>query len=67
MPLYHKGKEYDSMEELIVVDGDWRFDDSSFQHKDNLRICDVIKGVNDPHLSSTGHKVIANSIIRRLK
>ena len=67
MPLYHKGKEYDSMDELIVVDGDWRFDDFSFQHKDKLRICDVIKGVNDPHLSSTGHKVIANSIIRRLK
>ena len=67
VPLYHKGKEYDSMDELIVVGVDWRFDDSSFQHKDNLRICDVIKGVNDPHLSSTGHKVIANSIIRRLK
>mgnify|MGYP005672703643 FL=1 len=67
MPLYHKGKEYDSMDELIVVDGDWRFDDSSFQHKDKLRICDVIKGVDDTHLSSTGHKVIAKSIIRRLK
>jgi len=67
MPLYHKGKEYDSMDELIVVDGNWRFDDSSFQHKDKLRICDVIKGVDDTHLSSTGHKVIANSIIRRLK
>ena len=67
MPLYHKGKEYDSMEELVVVDGNWRFDDSSFQHKDKLRICDVIKGVDDTHLSSTGHKVIAKSIIRRLK
>jgi hypothetical protein len=67
IPLYHKGKEYDSMEELIVVDGDWRFDDFSFQHKDKLRICDVIQGVDDTHLSSTGHKVIANSIIRRLK
>lgn len=67
LPLYHKGKEYDSMEELIVVGVDWRFDDSSFQHKDNLRICDVIQGVDDTHLSSTGHKVIANSIIRRLK
>ena len=67
MPLYHKGKEYDSMEELVVVDGQWRFDDYSFQHKDKLRICDVIKGVDDPHLSSTGHKVIAKSIIRRLK
>jgi len=67
VPLYHKGKEYDSMDELIVVDGNWRFDDSSFQHKDKLRICDVIKGVDDTHLSSTGHKVIAKSIIRRLK
>ena len=67
IPLYHKGKEYDSMEELIVVGVDWRFDDSSFQHKDNLRICDVIQGVDDTHLSSTGHKVIADSIIRRLK
>jgi len=67
IPLYHKGKEYDSMEELIVVGVDWRFDDSSFQHKDNLRICDVIQGVDDTHLSSTGHKVIANSIVRRLK
>tara|TARA_R100001591_G_scaffold23999_1_gene33874 strand:- start:995 stop:1741 length:747 start_codon:yes stop_codon:yes gene_type:complete len=67
LPLYHKGKEYDSMEELIVVGVDWRFDDSSFQHKDNLRICDVIQGVDDTHLSSTGHKLIANSIVRRLK
>ena len=67
LPLYHKGKEYDSMEELIMVGVDWRFDDSSFQHKDNLRICDVIQGVNDTHLSSTGHKLIANSIVRRLK
>tara|TARA_R100000742_G_scaffold3891_1_gene976 strand:+ start:138 stop:884 length:747 start_codon:yes stop_codon:yes gene_type:complete len=67
IPLYHKGKEYDSMEELVVVGVDWRFDDSSFQHKDNLRICDVIQGVKDTHLSSTGHKVIANSIVRRLK
>ena len=67
VPLYHKGKEYDSMDELIVVDGNWRFDDSSFQHKDKLRICDVIQGVDDTHLSSTGHKVIANSIVRRLK
>ena len=50
-----------------MVGVDWRFDDSSFQHKDNLRICDVIQGVDDTHLSSTGHKVIANSIIRRLK
>ena len=67
LPLYHKGNEYDSMEEMIVVDVDWRFDDSSFQHKYNLRICDVIQGVDDTHLSSTGHKVIANSIVRRLK
>lgn len=67
IPLYHKGKEYDSMEELVVVGVDWRFDDSSFQDKDNLRICDVIQGVDDTHLSSTGHKVIADSIIRRLK
>ena len=67
IPLYHKGKEYDSMEELVVVGVDWRFDDSSFQDKDNLRICDVIQGVDDTHLSSTGHKVIANSIVRRLK
>ena len=41
------------------------------EHHENifreLRICDVIKGVDDTHLSSTGHKVIANSIIRRLK
>jgi hypothetical protein len=67
LPLYHKGKEYDSMGELVTVDGRCKFETSSFQHKDKLRICDVIKGVDDTHLSSTGHKVIAKSIIRRLK
>jgi hypothetical protein len=67
VPLYHKGKVYDSMEELILNENGNCFFDVSFQHKDKLRICDVIKGVDDTHLSSTGHKVIAKSIIRRLK
>ena len=67
VPLYHKGKVYDSAEKLILDEnGNCAFD-VSFQHKDKLRICDVIKDVDDPHLSSTGHKVIAKSIIRRLK
>ena len=32
-----------------------------------LRLCDVIPGLNDTHLSSKGHKMIADSIIRKLK
>tara|TARA_B100001778_G_scaffold317106_1_gene304550 strand:- start:372 stop:1124 length:753 start_codon:yes stop_codon:yes gene_type:complete len=51
IPIHYKGKEY-----------------TSFGKIDNgLRLCDTIEGLDDQHLNSNGCKVIADSIIKKLK
>jgi lysophospholipase L1-like esterase len=52
IPIYRDGKEYNSF---------------APNTDEGLRICDVLPGVDDTHLSSKGCKVIADSIIRKLK
>jgi len=32
-----------------------------------MRLSDVIPGVKDTHLSSVGHKIVADSIVHKLK
>jgi len=51
IPIYHNGKEYDSFDYIYK----------------GLRLCDSMPGVEDQHLNSKGCKVIADSIIRKLK
>ena len=42
------------------------FDDLDIDRGTQLRLADVIPGIKDTHLSSTGHKVIANSILEKI-
>ena len=51
IPIYHNGQEYDSFDYIDK----------------GLRLCDSMPGVEDQHLNSKGCKVIADSIIRKLK
>jgi hypothetical protein len=51
MPIYYNGEEYDSFDMM----------------DDGLRLCDSMPGVKDEHLNSKGNKVIADSVIRKLK
>ena len=51
IPIYHNGQEYDSFDYI----------------DQGLRLCDSMPGVKDEHLNSEGCKVIANSIVRKLK
>jgi len=51
MPIYYNGEKYDSFD---MID-------------DGLRLCDSMPGVKDEHLNSEGNKIIANSVIRKLK
>ena len=74
IPIYLDGKEYNSFTETVVNrEGNTSFNETPnngrggvFDDK-GLRLCDVIPGLNDTHLSSKGHKMIADSIIRKLK
>mgnify|MGYP001580744104 FL=1 len=59
VPIFYDRKEYDSFEEVLPGD---TFNNYNFSSTENLRICDVIKGVKDTHLSSKGHQMIADSI-----
>ena len=52
IPIYRDGKEYTSFAPNI---------------DEGLRLCDSIPGVKDEHLNSEGNKMIANSIVRKLK
>ena len=52
IPIYHNGQEYDSFDYI---------------YQQGLRLCDNMPGVKDTHLNSEGCKVIANSIVRKLK
>jgi hypothetical protein len=52
IPIYRDGKEYSSFAPNIDR---------------GLRLCDSISGVKDEHLNSEGNKMIADSIIRKLK
>ena len=51
IPIYHNGQEYDSFDYI----------------DQGLRLCDSMPGVKDEHLNSEGNKVIADSVIRKLK
>jgi len=59
IPINYKGSIYDGFESIAR--------NNDIQNDDKLRICDVLPGVDDTHLSSKGCKVIADSIIRKLK
>jgi len=51
IPIYHNGQEYDS-----------------FDYIDRgLRLCDSMPGLKDDHLNSDGQRVIADSVIKKLK
>jgi hypothetical protein len=52
IPIYRDGKEYSSFAPNVDV---------------GLRLCDSIPGLADEHLNSEGNKMIANSVIRKLK
>jgi len=51
IPIYYNDKEYLSFDRIDK----------------GLRLCDSIPGVEDQHLNSEGCKVIANSIVKKLK
>ena len=52
IPIYRDGKEYSSFAPNVDV---------------GLRLCDSIPGLKDEHLNSKGCKLIADSIVRKLK
>ena len=52
IPIYRDGKEYTSFAPNV---------------DEGLRLCDSISGVEDEHLNSKGCKLIADSIVRKLK
>ena len=54
IPIHYKGKEYTSFGQIDKIDK-------------GLRLCDTIEGLDDQHLNSEGCKVIADSIIKKLK
>tara|TARA_R100000008_G_C3586533_1_gene172857 strand:+ start:3536 stop:4420 length:885 start_codon:yes stop_codon:yes gene_type:complete len=53
IPIYYKGKEYVSFNDII--------------HGNQLRLCDTFLGLDDEHFNSDGCKVVADSIVRKLK
>ena len=74
IPIYLDGKEYNSFTETVVNrEGNPSFNETpdngrgGVSDDKGLRLCDVIPGLNDTHLSSKRHKMIADSIIRKLK
>ena len=52
IPIYRDGKEYSSFAPNV---------------DEGLRLCDSIPGLKDEHLNSEGCKLIADSIVRKLK
>tara|TARA_R110002073_G_scaffold317153_1_gene490450 strand:- start:459 stop:872 length:414 start_codon:yes stop_codon:yes gene_type:complete len=52
IPIYCDGKEYSSFAPNV---------------DEGLRLCDSIPGLKDEHLNSEGCKLIADSIVRKLK
>ena len=52
IPIYRDGREYSSFAPNVDV---------------GLRLCDSIPGLKDEHLNSKGCKLIADSIVRKLK
>ena len=52
IPIYRDGKEYSSFAPNVEV---------------GLRLSDSIPGLKDEHLNSKGCKLIADSIVRKLK
>lgn len=64
IPLYIDGKYYDS---FTHTQSNEEFNSSQFKNPYNMRLSDVIPGVQDTHLSSEGHKIVADSIVHKLK
>ena len=62
IPIHIDGVDYDSFERTCKD-----FNNHNIKHNHKLRLCDVISGINDTHLSSIGHKIVADSIIKKLK
>jgi len=50
-PIHYKEKEYTSFSKV----------------ENGLRLCDSIRGLKDEHLNSQGNKMIADSVIKKLK
>ena len=62
IPIHIDGVDYDSFERTCAD-----FNNHTIKHTHKLRLCDVINGIDDTHLSSIGHKIVADSIIKKLK
>ena len=47
-------------ENYYVLSVDYK--NPNIKHKYNMRLCDILDGCPDTHLSSIGHKIVADSI-----
>ena len=63
IPIHFEGNTYNSFEPITPPG----FNEYDSLDKPGLRICDTIPGVKDTHLNSKGCKVVAKSIIKKLK
>ena len=52
IPIYCDGKEYSSFAPNV---------------DEGLRLCDSIPGLKDEHLNSQGNKIIADSVLKKLR
>lgn len=64
IPIYVEGNYYDSLSHTQPND---EFNNWRYKNPYNMRLSDVIPGVYDTHLSSEGHKILADSIVLKLK
>jgi len=64
IPLYIDGKYYDSWEHTQESE---KFNNYTEVNPFKMRLSDTIIGVKDTHLSSVGHKIVADSIVHKLK
>ena len=62
IPIHIDGIDYNSFEDTSLD-----FNNPNIKHKYNMRLCDILDGCPDTHLSSIGHKIVADSIIKKIK
>ena len=62
IPIHIDGKDYNSFEDTAED-----FNNHNIRDYNKMRLCDVILGIEDTHLSSIGHRIVADSIIKYLK
>jgi len=62
IPIHIDGKDYNSFEDTTED-----FNNHNVRDYNKMRLCDVILGIEDTHLSSIGHRIVADSIIKYLK